>query len=214
MKKIIFLLAILMLGTSAFSQEINRKRKRVRHHPVFDSTATASTKKDIIKTKSTNMSNSIYSFKVKDINGKIFDFASLKGKKIMIVNTASECGFTPQYKQLQEIYAQYKTKNFVVIGFPTDNFGGQEPGSNSEIATFCSKNYGVSFPMMEKISVKGDEVHPLYQYLTKKALNGLSDNEVQWNFQKYLIDTKGKLVRVVLSTITPDDESIINWIKS
>ncbi|MCL9808420.1 glutathione peroxidase [Flavobacterium luminosum] len=156
----------------------------------------------------------IYQFKVKDISGNEFDLASLKGKKVMIVNTASECGLTPQYEQLQEVYDQYKAKNFVIVGFPANNFGAQEPGSNEQIATFCKKNFGVTFPMMEKISVKGDDMHPLYQFLTQKAKNGLEDNEVQWNFQKYLINTKGELEKVVSPRTLPNDPSIIDWIKA
>ncbi len=120
--------------------------------------------------KTNNMAQeSIYQFKVKDIEGKEFDFSSLKGKKVMVVNTASECGLTPQYEQLQELYTEFKDKNFVIIGFPANNFGAQEPGTNATIATFCSRNYGVTFPMMEKISVKGDDMHLLYQFLTQKS---------------------------------------------
>lgn len=156
---------------------------------------------------------SIYTYKVKDVAGDDFDFASLKGKKIMIVNTASECGLTPQYEQLQSVYEEYKDKNFVIIGFPANNFGAQEPGSNAEIATFCKKNYGVTFPMMSKISVKGKDMHPVYQFLTQKAKNGLQDSEVQWNFQKYLIDENGHLVKVISPRTLPNDKEIINWIK-
>lgn len=156
----------------------------------------------------------IHSFKVTDINGKEFDFASLKGKKIMIVNTASECGLTPQYEQLENVYSTYKDRNFVIVGFPANNFGGQEPGTDKEIAAFCKANYGVTFPMMSKISVKGSDMHPLYKYLTSKELNGLEDSTVKWNFQKYLIDEHGKLVRVVAPGTLPDDKSIISWIES
>ncbi|WP_395060678.1 glutathione peroxidase [Flavobacterium sp.] len=165
--------------------------------------------------KGNNMvQESIYQFKVKDIEGKEFDFSSLKGKKVMVVNTASECGLTPQYEQLQELYTEFKDKNFVIIGFPANNFGAQEPGTNATIATFCSKNYGVTFPMMEKISVKGDDMHLLYQFLTQKAKNGLEDNEVKWNFQKYLIDTEGHLFKVIAPTTLPIDDEIVSWIKA
>ena len=165
--------------------------------------------------KAVNMdSRSVYQFKVEDISGKTFDLASLQGKRIMLVNTASECGLTPQYKQLEELYKQYKDKNFVIVGFPANNFGSQEPGSNAQIATFCTKNYGVTFPMMSKISVKGNDMHELYQFLTQKAKNGLQDSEVKWNFQKYLIDEKGHLVQVIPPTVVPTDASIVNWIKS
>ncbi len=160
-----------------------------------------------------NQTKTIYSFKVKDIDGNEFDFASLKGKKIMIVNTASECGLTPQYEQLQSIYQEFKDKNFIIVGFPANNFGAQEPGSNKEISAFCTKNYGVTFPMMEKISVKGDDMAAIYQYLTKKELNGLQDSQVEWNFQKYLIDENGKLVQVVGPRILPNDPDVKKWIK-
>jgi glutathione peroxidase len=155
----------------------------------------------------------IYQFKVEDLSGKVFDFASLKGKKILIVNTASKCGFTPQYEQLEALYKEYKDKNFVIIGFPANNFGSQEPGSNAEIATFCKQNYGVSFPMMSKISVKGSDMNEVYQFLTQKTKNGVKDSEVKWNFQKYLIDEKGELVEVYLSGVKPNDAKIVDWVK-
>jgi len=156
----------------------------------------------------------IYQFKVKDIEGKTFDFSKLKGKKVMVVNTASECGLTPQYEQLQKLYTQYKDKNFIIVGFPANNFGAQEPGSNKEIATFCSKNYGVTFPMMEKISVKGEDMAPLYHFLTEKSKNGFQDSQVEWNFQKYLINEKGQLVKVISPKTLPDSKEVIDWIKS
>ncbi len=155
----------------------------------------------------------IHQFKVKTLTDEDFDFSSLKGKKVMIVNTASECGLTPQYKDLQTIYDTYKDKNFVIVGFPANNFGSQEPGTNKEIAEFCQQNYGVSFPMMAKISVKGDDMHPIYQFLTKKSKNGLEDSEVAWNFQKYLLNEKGELVMVISPKTLPTDEVITNWIK-
>ena len=155
---------------------------------------------------------SVYDFTVKAIDGKVFNFSSLKGKKIMIVNTASECGYTPQYAQLEELYIKYGGEKFVIIGFPANNFGAQEPGTNAAIKVFCTKNYGVTFPMMEKISVKGEDEHPLYQWLTKKELNGVLDSEVKWNFQKYLIDEKGNLVRMVPHKELPTSEEIINWL--
>jgi glutathione peroxidase len=155
----------------------------------------------------------IYQFKVEDLSGKTFDFASLKGKKILIVNTASKCGYTPQYEQLEAIYKKYKNKNFVIVGFPANNFGAQEPGTNAQIATFCKANYGVTFPMMSKISVKGTDMNEVYQFLTKKAKNGLKDSNVEWNFQKYLINEKGQLEQVYLSGVTPNDEKITSWIE-
>ncbi|MFM8243569.1 MAG: glutathione peroxidase [Crocinitomicaceae bacterium] len=160
-----------------------------------------------------NKKESIHQFKVKDINGKSFEFSSLKGKKVMIVNTASKCGLTPQYEKLEALYQKYKNDNFIIIGFPANNFMGQEPGTDQEISSFCQKNYGVSFPMMSKISVKGKGMHPVYQFLTKKSKNGLEDNEVQWNFQKYLIDEEGHLVKVISPRTQPDDASIIQWIE-
>jgi glutathione peroxidase len=156
---------------------------------------------------------SIHQFKVNDLDGNNFDFASLKGKKVMIVNTASKCGLTPQYEKLEALYEKYKSKNFIIIGFPANNFMGQEPGSNEEIATFCQKNYGVTFPMMSKISVKGKDMHPVYQFLTSKDKNGLEDNEVQWNFQKYLLNANGELEKVISPRTQPDDKSIIEWIE-
>lgn len=155
----------------------------------------------------------IYGFKVKTIDGNEFDFSSLKGKKIMIVNTASECGLTPQYKQLQEVYDKYKDKNFTIIGFPANNFGSQEPGSNPQIKEFCTKNYGVTFPMMEKVSVKGDDMCELYKWLTQKEKNGVMSSSVKWNFQKYLIDENGHLVDSVSPMKKPDCSKIITWIE-
>ena len=169
--------------------------------------------KNSSKTKNIMESQTIYQFKVKDLSGKEFDFASLKGKKIMIVNTASKCGNTPQYKDLEAIYEKYKPKNFIIIGFPANNFGAQEPGTNTEIATFCQKNYGVTFPMMSKISVKGKDIDKVYQFLTQKAKNGVQDSEVEWNFQKYLINEKGQLEKVIAPQVTPTDASILSWIK-
>lgn len=160
-----------------------------------------------------NDSKSVHQFKVKDIEGKEFDMASLKGKKVMIVNTASKCGLTPQYEQLEKIYQKYKDQNFVIIGFPANNFMSQEPGTNEEIVAFCQKNYGVSFPMMEKISVKGKDQHPLYTFLTSKKYNGLEDNSVSWNFQKYLINEAGQLEKVISPRTLPDDKEIIDWIE-
>lgn len=154
----------------------------------------------------------IYRFRVKDLYGKEFDFATLKGKKILIVNTASECGLTPQYKDLEAIYEKYKDRNFVIVGFPANNFGSQEPGSNEEIAKFCKSNYGVTFPMMSKVSVKGKDMTEIYQFLTQKGKNGLQDSEVEWNFQKYLINEEGQLVKVLSPRVLPTDDEIVGWI--
>lgn len=156
---------------------------------------------------------SFYDFKVKDIDGKEFNLSSLKGKKVLVVNTASKCGFTPQYKELEAIYKLYGGDKFTIIGFPANNFGKQEPGTNQEIKEYCSNEFHVTFPMMSKISVKGDDMAPLYKWLTSKSENGVKDSEVKWNFQKYLIDEKGKLVEVVDTKVKPDDDKIVNWIK-
>lgn len=153
-------------------------------------------------------------YKVTDISGESFSLKSLKGKKVMIVNTASECGLTPQYKELESLYKQYKDKDFVIVGFPANNFGSQEPGTNAQIAQFCEKNFGVTFPMMSKISVKGDGMSPVYEFLTKKSENGVEDSEVQWNFQKYLLNEKGELVKVIAPQTSPKDEEIIGWLKN
>ena len=155
----------------------------------------------------------VHDFKVTDLSGEEFDFSTLKGKKVMIVNTASKCGLTPQYEQLQAIYEKYESQDFVIVGFPANSFMKQEPGTDEEIATFCEKNYGVTFPMMSKISVKGDDMHPIYQFLTTKEKNGLSDNDVAWNFQKYLINEKGELVKVIGPRTQPDDDEIVSWIE-
>ena len=154
----------------------------------------------------------IYQFKVTDLYGKEFDFSTLKGKKLLIVNTASECGLTPQYKDLEAIYRKYKDKNFVIIGFPANNFGSQEPGSNEQIAKFCQMNYGVTFPMMNKISVKGKDIHEVYKFLTQKDKNGLQDSQVEWNFQKYLINEEGELIKVLSPRVLPTDTEIVDWI--
>jgi glutathione peroxidase len=155
----------------------------------------------------------LYDFKAKTIDGKDFDFNKLKGKKVMIVNTASKCGYTPQYKQLEELYLKYNNKNFVIIGFPANNFLWQEPGTNSEIKDFCEKNYGVTFQMMEKISVKGKDMHPIYEWLTQKDQNKVKDAPVKWNFQKFLIDENGKFVEVYYSAENPLSDKITNWIE-
>ena len=156
----------------------------------------------------------LYDFKTKTIDGKDFDLASLKGKKVLIVNTASKCGNTPQYKDLEDLYKKYGGDKFVIIGFPANNFMGQEPGTNEQIHEFCTLNYGVTFPMMSKISVKGKDMDPIYQWLTTKELNGKMDSKVTWNFQKYLVDEQGKLVDTIDPKTSPESERIVNWIKS
>ena len=156
---------------------------------------------------------SFYDFTVKTIDGKDFPLSSLKGKKVLVVNVASKCGLTPQYAQLEKLYEKYKDKDFVIVGFPANNFMGQEPGSNEEIAQFCSLNYDVTFPMMAKISVKGREIAPLYQWLTEKKLNGKEDASVQWNFQKFMIDENGNWVGFASPKESPFSEKIVTWIE-
>ena len=150
---------------------------------------------------------SIYEFKVPGLEGKEINLADYKGKKMLIVNTASKCGYTPQYDELEKLYEQYKDK-LVIIGFPANNFGAQEPGSNSEIGEFCKRNYGVTFPMAEKVSVKGADIHPLFAYLTAEAKKQGVEEPIKWNFTKFLIDEKGKLVKVFPSKVTPLSEEL------
>ena len=160
----------------------------------------------------TSTDNSIHQFKVADIYGNIFDFSQLRGKKVMIVNTASKCGLTYQYEALQKLYSQYKDLNFVIIGFPSNDFLWQEPGSNDEIIDFCEQNYGVTFPMMSKITVKGTKKHPIYQFLTQKSKNNYRDSRVTWNFQKYLINKEGRIEKIISPRTRPDSEEIVSWI--
>jgi len=158
--------------------------------------------------RQTEVPKSIYDFKVAALDGSEIDFSKYKGRKILIVNTASKCGFTPQYDALEKLYEKYKDK-LVIIGFPANNFLFQEPGGNDKIAEFCKRNYGVTFPMAAKISVKGREIAPIYQWLTREKYNSFRDSKVKWNFQKYLIDEKGALVAVFSPKTTPDDPTII-----
>ncbi len=155
---------------------------------------------------------SIYDFKVEALTGGTIDFSKYAGKKILIVNTASQCGNTPQYADLEKLYERYKDR-LVIVGFPANDFGAQEPGSNKEIATFCKKNYGVSFPMAAKITVKGDNKAPIYQWLTEAKHNGYKDSDVKWNFQKYLINEKGKLVAIFEHRTKPMSEEVIKAIE-
>ena len=145
------------------------------------------------QTKKQMNDQTIYQFEVEDITGKAFPLSSLQGKKVMIVNTASKCGLTPQYKELEALYQQYKDKDFVIIGFPANNFLKQEPGTNEEIASFC-------------------QVNPLYQFLTQKSKNGVMDSKVSWNFQKYLIGKDGHLEKVIAPKTLPNDTEVIEWI--
>jgi glutathione peroxidase len=164
--------------------------------------------------KADNIPTSIYDFKVTALDGKsTINFADYRGKKIMIVNTASECGNTPQYAELEALYEKYKDR-LVIVGFPANDFGAQEPGSNQEIAAFCKKNYKVTFPMAAKISVKGDNVAPIYQWLTQKKYNGYRDSKVMWNFQKYLLNEHGGLQAVFADKMKPNDPDIIQALEN
>ena len=181
------------------------------------STCNAQSNKTSVKEKSTINSKSmktLHNYSFEDINGEPLKFSDLKGKKILIVNTASKCGYTKQYDALEKIYQMYKQDNFVVIGFPSDNFGGQEFNDNEEIANFCKLNYGVSFPLMTKSDVIGNNQNEIFKFLTKKSINGKSDNVVKWNFTKFLINADGTLEASYPSNITPDDPKIINWIEN
>lgn len=157
--------------------------------------------------------HSIHQFKVKGIEGSEIDFAQFAGKKLIIVNVASECGYTPQYQQLQELYEEFQDK-LVIVGFPSNDFGRQEPGTNQEIQAFCKTRYGVTFPLSVKITINGTTVHPVYQWLTRKSDNGVADSEVRWNFHKYLLDEKGQLVKSLPSSVSPLDEQILDWLNS
>lgn len=167
----------------------------------------------LISVSAFSQTSGFYDFKVKTLDGGTFDFSSLKGRKVMVVNTASKCGNTPQYKDLEALYEKYHD-NLVIVGFPANNFGAQEPGTATEIRKFCTENYGVTFPLMEKISVKGNDMAPIYKWLTSKSENGVMDSEVKWNFQKYLIDENGKLVQVLDPKELPTSDKIMNWLSS
>ncbi len=155
---------------------------------------------------------SIYDFSVEGLEGKEINFSKFKGKKILIVNTASKCGLTPQYEGLEELYKTYGSK-LVIVGFPANNFMGQEPGSNEEISSFCKRNYGVTFPMAKKISVKGSDIHPLYKFLKEQAKAKKLDDPVSWNFGKFLLDEKGELIATFSPRTTPMSEEITKWLK-
>jgi glutathione peroxidase len=214
MKKLFIVTGCLLLIISAksFSQE-NAQTKEATKTAEAVAIEPAQSLEIQTNTETEMDTQSIYQFIVKDLSGKDFDFSKLKGKKIMIVNTASKCGNTPQYKDLETIYEKYKNSNLIIIGFPANNFMQQEPGTNEEIATFCTKNYGVTFPMMSKISVKGKDIAPIYQFLTQKSNNGVIDSKVEWNFQKYLINENGHLYKVIKPGVSPLNDEIIGWIK-
>lgn len=155
---------------------------------------------------------SFHDFTVTDIDGNAFDLSELQGKKVLVVNTASKCGYTPQYEDLQKLYEKYGGDDFTIIGFPANNFMNQEPGSNDKIKEFCTQEYGVTFPMMAKISVKGDDIHPLYAWLTQKEKNGQENAKVKWNFQKFMIDEDGNWAGVAKPGTKPLDDDIVSWV--
>lgn len=165
-----------------------------------------------ISTTTIMAQNNFHQFKANKLDGTEMDFATLKGKKVLVVNVASKCGLTPQYEGLQELYDKYGGDNFEIVGFPANNFMGQEPGSSDEIAEFCQKNYGVTFTMMEKVSVKGKDQSPIYAWLTTQAQNGVMDAKVSWNFEKFLIDENGNLVKNLEPKTVPLDDEIVSWV--
>ena len=154
---------------------------------------------------------SLYDIKINSLSGEAIDLNDFEGKKILFVNVASECGFTPQYAELQELYDSYQDR-LIIIGLPCNQFGGQEPGDAKEIESFCQQNYGVTFLMTEKIDVKGDDQHPLYAWLTEKDLNGVNSSSVKWNFQKYLVDENGAYIDVFFSMTKPTSEKITKYL--
>ncbi|MFD2200736.1 glutathione peroxidase [Shivajiella indica] len=193
MKKLLFVLAVIAFACTSSVQKQNPQ--------------------NITSLDQLIMQKSIYDFKMKDINGNEVDFSQYKGKKLLLVNVASKCGYTPQYEDLQKLHETHGEK-VVIIGFPANNFGGQEPGTNKEIKQFCSENYGVTFTMMDKISVKGADKDPLYRWLSDKDLNGWNDKEPSWNFCKYFINEKGELVKFFPSSVKPMDEEILKLVNA
>ena len=197
---ITLLLTVGSLIGSCSSEAKGNNNSKIENHS--ETNKTTETKKEKV------MKENLYDIKINDLSGERIKLSEFKGKKILFVNVASKCGFTPQYEGLQELHNTHKDK-LVIIGVPCNQFGGQEPGSADEIGAFCQKNYGVEFLMTEKVNVKGDEQHPLYQWLTNQNKNGVKSSEVKWNFQKYLVDEEGNLVDVFLSAVKPMGEQII-----
>jgi glutathione peroxidase len=163
--------------------------------------------------KTSKPMQSFFELEAQSIDGLPVSMSAFKGKKIMVVNVASRCGYTSQYTDLQALYEKYKNQNFVILGFPCNQFMGQEPGTESEIQAFCQKNYGVSFPLFSKVDVKGKEQHPIYKWLTQQAINGVEDANVSWNFNKFLIDEAGNYVVHLESGAKPMDAEIVSWIE-
>ncbi|WP_194973984.1 glutathione peroxidase [Aquiflexum lacus] len=195
MKKILFLFAIIAFACTSSIQKEKTDQSQI------------TTLEQLL------MEKSIYDFKMKDINGELIDFSEFKGQKLLLVNVASKCGYTPQYADLQKLHEAHGDK-VTIIGFPANNFGGQEPGTNEEIKQFCSENYGVTFKMMDKVSVKGADKDPLYRWLSDKDMNGWNDKEPSWNFCKYFINENGELVKFFPSSVKPMDEEIIKLIQA
>jgi glutathione peroxidase len=156
---------------------------------------------------------SLHDFSARTITGKILDFSTLKGKKVLIVNTATECSLTPQFKKMQELYEEYGGDDFEIIAFPCNDFGSQEPGTNQQINEFCTKKYGVSFTLMEKISIKGDDMHPIYRWLTSSEENGTLNAKVIWNFQKFLVDEEGQVIESLSPITGVQNRRIIEWLQ-
>ena len=167
-----------------------------------------------VNAQETDMSQSIHQFEMQNIQGEMVSLEAYKDQVVLVVNVASKCGLTPQYKDLQEVYDQYKDQGLVILGFPANNFMGQEPGTDEEIASFCEVNYGVSFPMFSKISVKGKDIHPLYDFLTDEEQNGVHDGKIKWNFQKFLVGKDGKVVKSFAPTTSVKDEKVITQIEA
>jgi glutathione peroxidase len=165
------------------------------------------------KTETATVANSIYDFSLKNIDGKETSLADYRGKVVLVVNVASRCGFTPQYEGLEKVYLKYKDRGLVILGFPANNFGGQEPGSNEEIKSFCSLKYNVTFPMFAKISVKGDDIHPLYKYLTDKQSDPQFGGDVKWNFNKFLIGRDGKIIGRFEPAVKPESPEVAQAIE-
>ena len=156
---------------------------------------------------------SFYDFSVEDVHGNEFDLAQLQGKKVLVVNTASGCTLTPQYEALERLYLKYGGEDFVILAFPCNDFGNQEPGTNQEIAEFCTNQYQVTFPVMAKIHIRGEEMHPLYKWLTEASENGVEESKVSWNFQKYMINEGGLLLGKVAPWKRPECREIISWLE-
>jgi glutathione peroxidase len=158
--------------------------------------------------------SSVYDFTMPALNGTPTPLAGFKGKVVLVVNVASQCGYTPQYEGLQALYAKYKDQGFVIAGFPANNFGGQEPGTNEEIGAFCRSKYGVTFPMFSKISVKGGDQAPLYRFLTDKTVNPKTGGEIQWNFTKFLVDREGRVIRRFEPAVEPQSTELVSAVES